>query len=184
MIRVDDQLITPEVREALFNNSEQITFQKNEIIVTSGKICNHLFIIEKGMLRSFYYNKKGNDITNWFSSEQMIITEAYSFFKRKPSNISIEAIEETTVKAISHDKLETVLNDSKDVERFMRLLVTEIMMALGKKVIYLQNKSAKERYDDLLKTHPDIFQRAKLGHVAGYLGVAQQSLSRIRSKSE
>ena len=58
------------------------------------------------------------------------------------------------------------------------------MMALGKKVIYLQNKSAKERYDDLLKTHPDIFQRAKLGHIAGYLGVAQQSLSRIRSKSE
>jgi CRP-like cAMP-binding protein len=184
MIRIDDSLLTPEVKQILLANSEHFTFQKNEILVEAGKTCNYLFIIEKGMLRSFYYNKKGNDVTNWFSSEQMIITEAYSFFKRKPSNIIIEAIEETSVKAISHEQLEDILSYSKEVERFMRLLVTEIMLTLGKKVIYYQNKSAKERYDDLLKTHPDIFKRAKLGHIAGYLGLTQQSLSRIRSKSE
>ena len=67
------------------------------------------------------------------------------------------------------------------LERFFRLLVTDVMIMLGKKIIDLQTQSAEFRYNQLLITHPDIFKRAKLGHISRYLGITQQSLSRIRA---
>ncbi|CAM1345436.1 Crp/Fnr family transcriptional regulator [Tenacibaculum amylolyticum] len=184
MIKIDPTLIDDDVFQTLFVTSTELHFKRNEIIVESGKVCNYLFLVQKGMLRSFYYDKKGNDITNWFSSEDMLITSAHSFFKRHPSFLNIEAIEDTTVRAITHQQLEEAFQKSHSLERFGRLFTIEVMLAVGKKAIYLQTKSAKERYHELLKTYPDIFNRAKLRHIAGYLGIAQQSLSRIRSGSK
>jgi len=174
MIKIDKNLIPNEALHALLVRSKKITFQRNEIVAETGKICNYIFFIRKGMLRSFYYDRKGKDITNWFANEDMIITAAESFFRRKPSFLRIEATENTTVRAISYDQLEEAFKKHPSLERFGRLVMTEIM-------IYLQVKSAEERYHELIKTHPDIFQRAKLGHIAGYLGITQQSLSRIRA---
>ena len=183
MIKIDWGLVDKEALHTLNARAKKIAFPRNEIVVESGKICNHIFFIRKGMLRSFYYDRKGKDITNWFANEDMIITAAQSFFKREPSFLRIEAIEDTVVKAISYDQLEEIFQEHHSLERFGRLIMTEIMMAVGKKAIYLQVKSAEERYHELIKTHPDIFQRAKLGHIAGYLGITQQSLSRIRANS-
>jgi len=96
----------------------------------------------------------------------------------------MEAIEQTTGRALSFDQLEEALKESIQLERFIRLLVTDIMILLGRKVIDLQTQSAEYRYDQLLETHPDIFKRAKLGHISGYLGIKQQSLSRIRAQKQ
>ncbi len=183
MIKIDKNLINNDALHALLVRSKKITFQRNEIVIETGKTCNYIFFIRKGMLRSFYYDRKGKDITNWFANEDMIITAAQSFFRREPSFLRIEAIEDTVVRAISYDQLEEVFKKYQSLERFGRLVMTEIMMAVGKKAIYLQVKSADERYHELIKTHPDIFQRAKLGHIAGYLGITQQSLSRIRANT-
>jgi len=183
MIKIDKSLINNEVLHALSIKSKKVTFQRNEIVAEAGKTCNYIFFVRKGLLRSFYYDRKGKDVTNWFASEEMIITAAQSFFKREPSFLGIEAIEDTVVRAISYEQLEEMFQEYHSLERFGRLIMTEIMMAVGKKAIYLQVKSAEERYHELIKTYPDIFYRAKLGHIAGYLGITQQSLSRIRANT-
>ncbi|MEM6320525.1 MAG: cyclic nucleotide-binding domain-containing protein [Bacteroidota bacterium] len=164
----------------MLNNRAKRCFRAKEMVVSIGDVCDKIFLIEKGMLRNFYYDRKGNDITHWFASEHMIMTIPPSFFKREPSNFGIEAIEDTIVQAMSFHQMEEELKKSIKLERFYRLLATDIMIMLGRKVIDLQTQTAEYRYDQLLQTHPDIFQRAKLGDIAGYLGIKQQSLSRIR----
>ncbi len=134
------------------------------------------------MLRNYYYDPKGNEITHWFASEGMLVTIPPRFFNRKPSTFRIEAIESSILRTITYAQMENAFDQSRKLERFGRILVTEIMTVLGRKIIDLQTKTAEERYDDLLQEHPDIFQRAKLGHIATYLGITQQSLSRIRSR--
>lgn len=181
MIKIDLDSLHKEVYHALFERSVPERFQRNAVVLEIGAMCNHLYYIEKGMLRNHYYDRKGNDITHWFASEDMIVTSPPSFFQREPSFFRIEAIEETHVRAISKEQLDKALEESQHLERFFRLLVTDIMIMLGRKIISLQTQNAEDRYNELLETHPDIFQRANLGHIAGYLGIKQQSLSRIRA---
>ena len=83
MIKLD--IDSFEIQNIFFKQAQQFKFGKNEIVVKTGTVCNYLFLIEKGMLRNYYYDKNGNDITHWFSSENMIVTVPPSFFKKEPS---------------------------------------------------------------------------------------------------
>ena len=181
MIKLDRNAAENAALRPLIDEAEIVRFKKGETVIKMGSICNYLFLIEQGMLRNFYYDQKGKDITHWFSSEGMIVTSPPSFFKREPSFFEIQALEDTVVKAISYIQFEQALEHSQALERFARKLVTEVMITLGRKVIDLQTQSAAHRYDALLISHPDIFQRANLGHIAGYLGITQQTLSKIRA---
>ncbi|MEL6190558.1 MAG: cyclic nucleotide-binding domain-containing protein [Bacteroidota bacterium] len=181
MIKIDRASLDQEVYDTLFERSSIQEFRANEVVVGIGSMCNYLFFIEKGMLRNFYFDQKGNDITHWFACEDMITTVPPSFFNQEPSIFGIEAVENTTARVLTRSQLEEGFQRSIALERFVRLLTTNIMIALGKKIVALQTMSAEDRYDELIKTYPDIFRRAKLGHIAGYLGVKQQSLSRIRT---
>ncbi|MEL6867760.1 MAG: Crp/Fnr family transcriptional regulator, partial [Bacteroidota bacterium] len=109
------------------------------------------------------------------------ITVPPSFFSQAPSSFNIEAIEKTSVRAVTHEQLERVLQKEPHLERYFRIIVVEIMIALGQKIVHLLTKSAEERYQEMIEKYPDIFSRANLGHIAGYLGITQQSLSRIRT---
>lgn len=181
MVKIDWNQVDEEIKSHLLANTRLHKYAKNELLLASGDICNELYIIDSGMMRNFYYDKKGNDITHWFSGKDTIVTSPPSFFNREPSFFRIEAIVETSARVITYKQLENAFDQSHQLERFVRKLVTNIMITLGRKVIDLQTKTAEERYNDLLSTHPDIFQQAKLGHISGYLGIAQQSFSRIRA---
>lgn len=180
MIKINQDLLNNEI-EILYKNSLRISYRRNDTLVEIGKVCPYLFYVEKGLLRNFYFDRKGNDITHWFSKEEMIVTSLSSFFKKEPSEFAIEALEDTTVRALTYEQLEKTIENSVQLERFGRLLMTESMITLSKKVIDLQTKTAEERYNELIKNYPNIFQRTKLKYLASYLGVAQQSLSRIRA---
>ena len=183
MIKIDSAILNSEAFTSLLEKVESLTFKKGELILKGGEICKYLFIVEHGLLRNFYYDGKGNDITHWFAEEKMIVTAPARFFNQEKSLFNIEAIEATTVIAISHEILEQAFENSKTIERFGRILTTQIMITLGRKIIDLQTKNAKARYNELIKNYPDIFRRVNLGHIASYLGMTQQSLSRIRNIS-
>ena len=184
MIKIDTNILKSEDFIHLLKESEHFTFKKGEIIIESGKICNYLFLVESGLLRNFYYDLKGNDITHWFAKEEMFATVPPSFFNREESFFYIEAIENTEVKGFSYDNIDKAFQQSRVIERFGRQMVTQIMITLGRKVVDLQTKSAEQRYEELIENYHDIFQRANLGHIASYLGITQQSLSRIRATNK
>lgn len=181
MIQIDPESLDLSTYETLIETSVLQSYKKGDLLVEEGRTCSYLFLVEKGLLRSFYYDEKGNDVTHWFAAETMIMTSPASFFNREESFFYIQALENVEVRAITLDALEQAFEQSKSLERFGRILATEMLILFGHKIVDLQTKSAEVRYRELLQTYPDIFQRTKLGHIASYLGIAQQSLSRIRA---
>lgn len=182
MISIEPQVQSNDDLATFIKEAKTLHFNKGEAIVVPGERCKYLYLVESGILRSYYYDLKGNNITHWFASEHMLITIPPSFFNSEENVFGIEALEDTKVSVFTYDDLEYMFEKSRYIERLFRTLITQIMVTLGQKVIDLQTKTALTRYKELLVNFPEIFNRASLGHIASYLGITQQSLSRLRAQ--
>lgn len=175
--------LSPEAVTWLNTALEEFAFKKNETVLQEGKVCNYLYYIHKGMLIG-HYHLPDQEVCNWFALENDFATSYYSFISRQPSYEIISSIENTSVQAISFSKLNELYQLFPETERAGRLLLEDYYSRLEERLISIQFKSAKERYQTLLKNRPEIIQRAPLGRVASYLGMKQETLSRIRAEKE
>jgi len=177
--------ITPLPEKVLLevkNKFKKKSYLKGTQIIEQGKTCKYLYYIDKGLARSYYINEKGKDITVWFFSEDNIMTGVESFFQQKPSMYEIEFLEDSVVYQISYDDLNELFDKYHIIERFGRLLAIQLLTDMADKLNAMQFQSAKERYLFMIKKFPNISYRAPLGHIASYLGITQETLSRIRSR--
>jgi len=157
--------------------------EKGEILIAEGKVCNQLFFIRKGCLRGFHY-QNGKEITLWFGFENDFATSTYSFVSQKAGYENIEIIEESILYAITYEDLNTIYRLHPEFNYAGRLLTEKYYLDLMERTLRLQYQTAKENYLQLITTHPHILKRASLGHIASYLGISQETLSRIRAKKE
>lgn len=158
----------------------KIEVKKNEILVNQGDVCHHLYFIDKGMGRSYYLKEDGKEITQWFFAESVFMSSADSFFNQSPSFYYLEILEDSFLHSISFQEMDVLLNKYHKMERFARLLSISMLSKIVEKLNAIQFQTAKERYDYLISEYPDICQRVALGHIASYLGMTQETLSRIR----
>ncbi len=161
---------------------EKIEYPKGYKIIEQGQVCKYLYFIEKGLGRSYFTNEKGKNITAWFFAENDVMTVVESFFQQKPSQYELEILEETTLYRISYSELHKLFDKYHEVERFGRVLSIKLLIDVAHKLNALQFQTAKERYRFLIDKYPNIAYRAPLGHIASYLGITQETLSRIRSQ--
>jgi len=171
--------LTPAVEEAINGITVFQTITKNTFLLRNGEVCKEFHFLEKGLARVFYY-KDGKEITAWFASENQIASAIDSLFTGQPSIYNIEVLEDAKVWSLQYRKLEPVFEKHHEVERLGRLLVTHNYLLLDERMKLFAFCTAEERYERLLLQIPDILQRVKLGHVASYLGISQEHLSRIR----
>jgi len=144
-----------------------------------GSVCRNLFFIETGLARIFYY-KDGKDITFSFVPENTFTTSADSFFEQKASRYNIETLEPCVVSAIKYEDLMSLFDQSHEIERFGRKIITEFLKSFSDRLISVQFETAAERYQTLQARYPNILSRVALGHIASYLGITQETLSRLR----
>lgn len=154
---------------------------KGTVLISQDRICDQLFFIKKGFLRGFHYHN-GKEITAWFGFENDFATSIYSFVSRKPGFENIEVIEDSVLYAISYDDLNDIYHKHPEFNYVGRLLTEKYYIDLMERTLCLQFQSAKESYEQLVENQPYILQRASLGHIASYLGISQETLSRIRTK--
>lgn len=157
-------------------------FAKNSFLITEGKICDYVYFLERGCLRG-YYNHDGKEVTYWFAFENNFVTSFYSFISRQPCVENIQLMEDCTLWAISYNDLQSLYNKHPDVERLGRIMHERYYVMLEERFVRNHFKEARERYEKLLTHAPHILQRVPLGYVASYLGITQETLSRIRSKT-
>jgi len=155
---------------------------KGSFLIMEGKICDHIYFLEKGCLRG-YYNLDGKEITYWFAFENNFVTSFFSFITRKPCVECIQLVEDCTLWAISYDDLQKLYDTHPDIERLGRLMNERYYVMLEERFVSNHFKEARERYENLITNAPHIVQRIPLGYIASYLGITQETLSRIRSKS-
>ncbi|MBW0177100.1 Crp/Fnr family transcriptional regulator [Sediminibacterium sp.] len=156
--------------------------QKGEFFVKQDKVCRHIAFIVKGTLRTFYINNKSEETTSCFCTENSFTTSYKSFILQEPSNLSIQAIEETELLVIDYDNLQKLYHSSAIWQNIGRIIVEQEYIEMEKYASVLNNENAKEKYLRLLKEQPTVIQKAKVEDIASYLGVTRRTLSRIRQE--
>ena len=174
-------LENPELAEAFQGKMKFQKFPTHALLHEAGKICSEMHLIISGISRVFYF-KEDKDITCHFAAEQETITTIDSFIQRKKSKYNIEALEDLKVLKISHSDLENVFKSNPKYERFGRLFLQQIYIDLVERIDDLQLHTAQERYETLFAKKPYLFQRVTSKHIASFLGITPETLSRIRGK--
>lgn len=169
-----------EGRNILSQVLERKELNKGDILVNEGQICKHIIFVAKGMLRQFYY-KNGKDLTEHFSYEGCIVICIESFLKQEPTRLMVEALEPTITYMLPYDKLQRLLEQSHEINAFYRKTLEYSLIVSQVKADSWRFESARERYNLLLKHDPEVIKRAPLSHIASYLLMTPETLSRVRS---
>lgn len=152
----------------------------NEVIIEEGKTVQRAYFIVKGSMRAFYI-KEGREVTDWFAFENEFISGINSYFESIPSRHSIQTIEETICIEISKANVEELIAKYPEFMFLMNKVLEHTVLKLQRRIFSLQFASAYQRYNDLLEQFPEINQRVALKHIASYLGITLETLSRIRN---
>ena len=140
-----------------------------------------MYFLQQGALRG-YYTLDGKEITHWFAFENDFATSFHSFITQQPAVENIQLLEGSILWCISKEKLNALLDQHSEIERLVRIVYENYYIRLEERFINSHYKAASERYQDLLQQSPHIIERVSLGYIASYLGISQETLSRIRNR--
>ena len=172
--------ITQEEETTILSSFETVSIKKKKDLLIAGNICKNLYFITKGCLRSFYIDSKGAEHIYQIRMDNNWISDLESFFTQNPSKYNIEAIENSQLLYISFDRLEKLYIEVPRIEKYFRILFQKAYINALKRLNATMWETAMDRYNNMLKEHPDMFQRVPLVYIASYLGITPESLSRIR----
>jgi len=156
------------------------TFKKKEHLLKDGQHCREKFFITEGLVRSYKIDSKGQEKIAHFGIENWWITNMESFVIDKPSLFYIQALEPTTVLAISKSKLEMAFEKIPKLERLFRIITENMFVAIERKNELYMKYSSKDRYYNLVDHIPDFAQRVPQYMIASYLDISPEYLSEIR----
>lgn len=171
--------LTIECQLDLLEHIKILSLKKEAVLVREGEYSDKTYYIVNGCARAFYL-KDGKDISDWFAFENDFISSIVSFFNQEPSPHYIELLEDSIVLEIPRAASEGLADKYHDFERLIRIIVTKTMLSHQKRITSMLFQRAEQRYIELLKIYPNITQRVSLTHIASYLGITLETLSRIR----
>ena len=164
----------------ILSSFERFSVRKKELLLEPETICQHLYFVINGCLRSFFVDDKGVEHIYQIRMDNQWISDLESFFSQDPSKYYIEALEDSELLRISKDGLDLLYTQIPALERYFRILFQKAYVNALKRLNSTMWEPAIDRYNEMLKEHPDMFQRVPLVYIASYLGITPESLSRIR----
>jgi CRP/FNR family transcriptional regulator, anaerobic regulatory protein len=160
---------------------EPMTIDKGEYFVQQGKVCRRLAFIAEGVFR-LCMERDGLDITCYFVSENGFVGDPDSFYSRKPSDKNIQALTDALIVGITLDNLNNIYSKCPRFKEIMLSIDHKVVMDLMTQRDFLQHADATAKYQHFVQHYSHILQRVPLGYVASFLGITQQSLSRLRKE--
>ncbi len=168
--------------------ADSITFfseqklQKGDFFVKQDKVCRNIAFILKGTLKVYYINEKAEKTTSCFCTENNLTTSYKSFILQQPSNLILQAVEDTQLLVIDYESLQKLYSKSIIWQTIGRAVAEREYIVMEQYASILNNETAKEKYLRLMKEQPTVLQKAKIEDIASYLGVTRRTLSRIRKE--
>lgn len=156
-------------------------FPRKTLLLKEGKICNEVYFIVKGLARAFYF-KNDTDVTSSVMRENDLILSVNSFFRLQPSKEYIELLENSILISLNRDRLLSLYQKYPQFNYVTRVIMEHYYMLSEERAYAMRMNTARERYEQLQQHDPKIFQRVPLKHIASYLGMKAETLSRIRAR--
>ena len=157
-------------------------FAKGQMILSEGEICKHVYYIERGLIRQFYF-KNGKQITEHLREDRSIFMCIESLFREEPTKLQVEAIEPTWVYALPKQKLEQVALHNVNIQILYRKILEESLITSQVHADLVRFETAQARYKRMCKLSPQVILRAPLVYIASYLQMTPETLSRVRSST-
>jgi CRP/FNR family transcriptional regulator, anaerobic regulatory protein len=150
--------------------------------IQGGEVQKNIGFVYQGLLRAFYIDADGNEITVRFARENGYATDYSAFVGRQPSRYYIQCIEPCIIVNLSYDAVQKGYEQHKGLERFGRLIAEEVLKSQQKRIESFLFENAEQRYLSFVQENPDLFNRVSLSALSTFLGIERPSLSRIRKK--
>lgn len=172
--------MTPDELDILENILVPMKFAKGQMILNEGEVCKHIYYIEKGLVRQFYF-KKGREVTEHMAVEGNIVMCIESLFKEEPTSLQVEALEPVLIYALPKARLEEVALHNVNIQILYRKILEESLILSQIHADLLRFETAQDRYRKMCKLATQVTLRAPLVYIASYLQMTPETLSRVRS---
>jgi CRP-like cAMP-binding protein len=172
--------LSGEICNIFIQTWKKINVPKDYCLLRENTPGNYLYFVQKGILR-IYYHKNEKEVTEWIAMDGSFCFSILSFFEKLPSKLIIHAIEPSEVFSLHRDDLMRLCDQHHEIEKWLRKAITGSLILSQHRMESIQFETAQQRYDNLLKKMPQLVQRVPLSYIASFLGITQETLSRIRS---
>jgi CRP-like cAMP-binding protein len=169
-----------EAEEYLFSISKKKTFSKGAVLIRQGQNVNKIYFVTDGCLRSYCIDKNGKEHTLQFAIKNWWISDYIAIHNNESATLTVECLKKSSVIEFNAKKLNGIFKLFPEYEPFQRNLLERHVVSLHRRILNQLQLTASERYDLFLDQYPNIEQYARNYHIASYLGITQESLSRIR----
>lgn len=156
---------------------------KGEVLSNSGEKCRYLYFINRGSLKACFINETGQETIRFVSFENSFLTTIHSFVDQTPTNENICACEKSEVLAISHSDFKRALESISFFKDFYIFMLERTYVTNHWRIESFLRMDAKHRYAYILEQKPHLVQRLSNKNLAHYIGITQESLSRIKAKN-
>lgn len=157
-------------------------YRKRQYLLQAGDVCTQFNFVVRGCLRMYKADAKGNVHNIQFATENWWMIELGSFHSKKPSELNIEALEDTMVLQINYENLISLYTQAPKFNRIFRVLIENSFVTLQKRLLQNISSTAEERYQGFVETYPHLANRLPQVQIASFLGITPEFLSRLRSK--
>jgi CRP-like cAMP-binding protein len=179
---VEKIVITPEEYDFCKSLFTRKKLRKKQYLLQEGDICKYTAFVDKGIMRSYTVDQKGNEHILQFAPEGWWAADLYSFLTDEPSSFNMEALEDMELLLITRPSWEILLLKVPQFERYFRILIQNNLIATQRRLMESLSGSAESKYLKFVKTHPESLQRVPQHMIAAYLGITRETLSRLRKE--
>lgn len=158
--------------------------KSGEILLFEGEVARNFYFVHKGCLRVYSITDKGEDFTRCLAMEKSFCWSISSFINQQPSTEFIEALCDSEIIVISKENFNTLSEKSKGFRDAYRMGLEKLSISYANRIENFLTKDASSRYQDLMATNPNLVLQLPNKLVASYLGITQESLSRLRKKTK
>ena len=155
-------------------------FAKGEMILREGEVCKHIYHIDRGLVRQFYY-KADKELTEHIGIDNSIVMCIESLFREEPTYLQIEALEPTVIYALPKKRLEEVALHNVNIQIIYRKILEESLILSQVHADLVRFETAYDRYMKMCRLMPQVVLRAPLIYIASYLQMTPETLSRVRA---
>ena len=172
--------LSSKAEQYVISIAKEKSVSKGDVLIGQGQAVKNTYFVKDGCIRSYCIDKNGKEHTLQFAIKNWWISDFIAIYTNELSTLTIECITDSNIIEFNAKKLDGIYSIFPEFEQFQRKNLERHVVSLHKRILNQLQLTAAERYDLFLHQYPDIEQYTPNYHIASYLGITQQSLSRIR----